>query len=90
MKFSLGAHDGLDVIAPGYPTVTQVNCSTGAPINTGTLTDTAGGSGLTYGAASDTYTYVWKTAKAMAGTCQVFRLQLVDCSDHTALFTFTK
>lgn len=88
MKFSLGGNQGLDVIASGYPTATQLNCSTGAPVNTGTLTDTAGGSGLQYDSGTGTYTYVWKTSKSWAGTCQQFDMRLVDGTDHTALFKF--
>ncbi len=86
MKFGLGGNFGLNVIASGFPTATQVNCSTGAPVNTGTPTDTAGG--LTFDPSSGTYTYVWKTSKAWAGTCQRFDLQLNDGTDHTAIFRF--
>jgi hypothetical protein len=46
--------------------------------------------GLTYDAATDTYTYVWKTQKAWAGRCGTFHLGLKDGSDHQALFHFTK
>ena len=88
IKFSLGADYGLGIIPAGFPTATQVNCATGAPVNTGTLTDTAGGSGLQYDPATNTYTYVWKTQKAWAGTCQVFTLGLNDTSSHTADFEF--
>ena len=88
MKWSLGGNQGLNVIASGYPTATQVNCSTSAPVNTSTLTDTAGGSGLQYDASSGTYTYVWKTAKAYSGTCQQFTLKLTDGTTHTADFEF--
>lgn len=88
MKWSLGGNQGLNIIASGYPTATQVNCSTSAPVNTSTLTDTAGGSGLQYDAGSGTYTYVWKTAKAYSGTCQQFTLTLTDGTTHTADFQF--
>jgi YVTN family beta-propeller protein len=89
MKFSLGGNFGLNIIASGSPTVTQVDCSSGAPVNTGTLTDTAGGSGLTFDPSTSTYTYVWKTSKTLAaGTCQRFDLQLNDGTDHTAIFQF--
>lgn len=88
MQFSLGGNYGLNIIAPGYPTVTQISCATGAPVNTGTLTDTAGGSGLQYDSVTGTYTYVWKTSKSLAGTCQQFDLRLNDGTDHTADFQF--
>jgi hypothetical protein len=38
----------------------------------GTLTDSAGGSGLQFDSTTGTYTYVWKTSKSWAGTCQQF------------------
>jgi hypothetical protein len=88
MQFSLGGNYGLNIIAVGYPTVTQISCTTGAPVNTGTLTDTAGGSGLQFDSATGTYTYVWKTSKSWAGTCQQFDLRLNDGTDHTADFQF--
>jgi hypothetical protein len=88
MKFSLGGDFGLNIIASGFPTATQIDCSSGAPVNTGTLTDTAGGSGLTFDSSTSTYTYVWKTSKSWAGTCQRFDLQLNDGTDHTAIFQF--
>ena len=51
---------------------------------------TAGASGLKYDAATDQYTYVWKTDKAWAGKCATFSLQLSDGTTHTALFSFKK
>lgn len=90
MQFSLTGNQGTDIFNAGYPAVRQVNCSTGGPINSSTLTDadTSGGSGLQYDASTDTYTYVWKTDKAWAGTCQEFILGLNDGSTHTATFQF--
>ncbi len=49
---------------------------------------TAGNSGLSYDSTSNTYTFVWKTDKSMAGTCQQFTLLLIDGSDHLAYFQF--
>lgn len=90
MQFSLTGNQGTDIFTAGYPAVQQVNCSNGAPVNSSTLTDvdTSGGSGLQYDASTDTYTYVWKTDKAWAGTCQKFILGLNDGSTHTATFQF--
>ena len=88
MQFSLGGNQGLNIIAPGYPTATQISCSTGTTVNSGTLTDTAGNSGLQYNSSTGTYTYVWKTSKSWAGTCQQFDLRLSDGTDHTADFQF--
>jgi YVTN family beta-propeller protein len=90
MQFTLNGNQGLDIFSTGSPTVQQVDCATGVPVNTGTLTDTdtSGNTGLQYNAASDTYTYVWKTSKSWAGTCQKFSLGLNDGSTHTATFQF--
>ncbi len=35
MQFSLGGNYGLNIIAPGYPTATQISCATGAPVVAG-------------------------------------------------------
>lgn len=88
MQFSLGGNFGLNIIAPGFPAATQIDCATGVPVNSATLTDTAGGSGLQFDSSTGTYTYVWKTSKAWAGTCQQFDLRLNDGTDHTASFQF--
>lgn len=86
LSWSLGGDYGLNILAPGYPTVQQVSCTSSAPVNTATETDTAGGSGLQF--SNGTYTYVWKTSKAWAGTCQQIDVKLTDGTDHLALFTF--
>lgn len=52
------------------------------------VTVTAGASSLSYDATTNTYTYVWKTQKAWAGTCGTLHVTLTDGSDHTALFQF--
>jgi hypothetical protein len=88
IQFSLGGNFGLGIIAAGYPTVQQVSCTSGAPVNTGTETDTAGASGLQYDATTGTYTYVWKTSKSARGTCQVFTLGLTDGTTYTANFQY--
>ena len=88
LKFSLNGNQGLDIFNTGSPAAQQVDCATGVPVNTATLTDTSGNSGLQYDATSDTYTYVWKTSKAWAGTCQQFSLGLNDGSTHTVTFQF--
>jgi hypothetical protein len=87
VKFSLGGDMGLDILADGYPKVVSTACDTGIPSDA-IETYTAGSSGLTYDAASDTYTYVWKTSKAWAGTCRQLLVRLDDGSVHTAMFRF--
>jgi hypothetical protein len=52
------------------------------------VASTAGNSGLRYDAESDTYTLVWKTNKAWAGTCRTLTVALNDGTVHTALFMF--
>lgn len=90
IQFSLNGDQGTDIFNSGYPAVRQVSCSTGDPVNSSTRTDagTSGNSGLQYDASTKTYTYVWKTDKAWAGTCQQFILGLNDGSTHTATFQF--
>ncbi|MCZ0983113.1 PxKF domain-containing protein [Streptomyces diastatochromogenes] len=86
MKFSLGGDKGLGVLANGSPWSQRTDCGTGAvdTIETGA----ASVSGLTYDAASGTYTYVWNTDRSWAGTCRTFHLTLTDGTDHTAAFKF--
>ncbi|WP_225634439.1 PxKF domain-containing protein [Streptomyces solaniscabiei] len=86
VKFSLDGDKGLDVLADGSPSSQQTACDGTAaePVETGTVST----SGLTYDAASDTYTYVWKTDRAWAGTCRTLHLKLSDGSDHVAHFEF--
>ncbi|MDY0811845.1 PxKF domain-containing protein [Kitasatospora purpeofusca] len=88
MKFSLGGDRGLDILTGGRPSVQQTDCTTGAPIGTPAPAASAGGSSLQYDPATATYTYVWKTDKAWAGTCRTFTLGLDDGTTHTALFHF--
>jgi N-acetylneuraminic acid mutarotase len=91
VKFSLAGYQGLDIIAPGYPGSQQYTCNTGDPIDVIETTTTAGSSGLSYDAATDTYTYtyLWKTNKAWTRQCRELRLGLVDGSIHTAHFKFS-
>ena len=44
-------------------------------------TATAGASGLQYDAASNQYTYVWKTEKAWAGRCRQLEAGPVPAAD---------
>lgn len=49
-------------------------------------TVSTGGSSLSYDAAADWYTYVWKTQNAWKGTCRILALRLTDGRDHFAKF----
>lgn len=85
VKFSLLGDRGLGVLASGSPSSRRVDCDSSAPTDP-IETTTTSQSGLQYDAASDTYTYVWKTDKAWAGTCRQLTVALADGSAHTALF----
>ncbi len=87
LKFSLGGDQGLDIFASGYPKSQPVACAAGASTGLLDATVTAGKSGLRYDAATDTYTYVWKTDKKWTG-CRELVVQLSDGSEHTARFQF--
>jgi hypothetical protein len=39
-------------------------------------------------AATNTYTYVWKTDKSWAGTCRQLTVRVNDGTDHLANFKF--
>jgi hypothetical protein len=89
VKFTLGADYGLAIFRTGYPKFTSSACGAGtqAPVEL-TVADTR--SGLTYDAATGTYTYVWKTDKALAGQCGTLDLGLADGSSASALFQFSR
>jgi hypothetical protein len=87
VKFSLGGDQGLDVIesARFVPLGTD-STPDGDPLPV----TTAGASGLTYDAATDTYTYVWKTNKAWALKTGRFELTLSDGTTHAFDVNFRK
>lgn len=86
VKFSVCGNQGLAVLAAGYPKSQQVACDSSAPVDGIEETTTAGNSTLSYDAASDQYTYVWKTEKSWAGSCRQLVLQLADGSYRRAIF----
>lgn len=88
LKFSLGGNFGLHIFASGYPAAQPVNCSSHS--STGPLTPITapGNSSLQYDATTQSYTYVWKTDKAWAGTCRQLIVKLMDGTTHTAFFQF--
>ena len=93
VKFSLGGDQGLEIFAPGYPKSVDVNCDALAEADVDGIetTATAGSSGLSYDAAANQYTYVWKTLKnEWANTCRVLVLRFNDParSTHSANFKF--
>lgn len=91
VKFSLGGDYGLSIFASGYPASQKVNCgSSGSGGSTSPIEETVtpGNSTLQYNAATQTYTYIWKTDKAWAGSCRQLIVRLIDGTNHIALFQF--
>lgn len=70
------------------PPSSVIACNSSGESNDIDETQTAGGSGLSYNAASDTDTYVWKTEKSWKGTCRQLVIQLADGTFHRANFQF--
>lgn len=88
VKFSLGKNQGLNIFASGYPISQKIACDSGAPWDDIEQTVNAGGSSLNYDAATNTYSYTWKTEKTWAGTCRQLIIKLSDGSEHKANFRF--
>ncbi|MCL4868282.1 MAG: ExeM/NucH family extracellular endonuclease [Anaerolineae bacterium] len=88
IKFSLNGYKGMAIFAPGSPTSQLMSCAAGTLENDIQVIETPGNSGLQYDAATDTYTYVWKTHKAWKGTCRQLVVQLNDGTIHRANFRF--
>ena len=89
VRFSLSGNQGLAIFAAGYPAAAKIACI-GAPEDAIEETVTVGSSGLSYDAASNTYTYVWKTNSAWAGTCRQLNIRLKDGTEHKANFKFVR
>jgi hypothetical protein len=88
VKFSLGGNQGLNIFAAGSPSSVQISCSTSAPIDPVEETEMAGGSSLSYDAASDRYKYTWKTDSSWKNTCRQLTVTLRDGTVHVAKFKF--
>jgi len=74
--------------APNNPGSALISCDTTAPTIDITDTVAAGNSSLSYDAANDQYTYIWKTDSSWVGTCRQLVIQLNDGSIHRANFKF--
>jgi len=90
VNFSLGGFRGTSIFAPGYPLSRSITCPGGTVDNEIAPTETAGQSGLSYNAATDAYTYVWKTEKGWANSCRELIVRLTDASVWTATFRFKR
>jgi hypothetical protein len=88
VKFSLGGNQGLAIFAAGYPASSPIQCSDNDPSDVIEETVNAGGSSLSYNAATGQYSYIWKTNKAWKGTCRMLVVKLTDGSQHLAKFRF--
>jgi len=90
VKFSLGGDRGWTIFASGYPAAQKVSCGSGGGGSSDPIeeTVTAGNSTLHYDPSTQTYSYIWKTDKAWAGTCRQLIVRLIDGTDHVALFQF--
>lgn len=89
IKFSLGGDRGLGILS-ALPVVTPIACDSTALVDGIEATSSAGPSGLSYDAKTDTYTYVWKTRKEWVGTCRQLVVMLDDGTSHRANFKFDK
>jgi probable HAF family extracellular repeat protein len=87
-KFGLSGNQGLDIFAEGYPRSQRIGCDSTATVDNIEQTVGAGESGLTYDAAADQYSYVWKTSKAWGDTCRQLVVKLDDGTVHQANFRF--
>ena len=88
VRFSLGGFRGLDIFAADFPKSAPTTCGSAsleAPVDE---TVSAGNSALSYDAKTDTYTYVWKTERAWAGSCRQLAIRLTDDSTQYANFKF--
>ena len=89
VKFSLGGDRGLAILAEGYPASSPIACDASEPGSEVTETVNAGSSSLSYDAASDQYSYVWKTSKAWRGTCRMLIVRFNNNgTEHLAKFRF--
>ena len=66
----------------------QVDCASGQPIGALEVASAAGGSGIQYDSANDTYQFNWKTDRQYAQTCRQLVVTLNDGTHHVAYFEF--
>lgn len=92
VKFSLKGNHGLNIFSAGYPTsITATFSPTGLIFDAveEVITNTTGGSTLSYDAGADQYVYVWKTDKLWTGY-RILNIKFADGTTYTANFKFTK
>jgi hypothetical protein len=87
VKFSLNGDQGLEIVESARFVIEGTDTTPEGELIPAT---TAAGSGLTYNAADDIYTYVWKTSKSFSLKTGHFELTLSDGTVHTFDVTFKK
>jgi hypothetical protein len=90
INFSLGGDFGLAIFTAGSPSSAVVACEGGSPQEAVEATLTAGSSSLSYDAATQVYTYVWKTDRNWGNSCRRLTLELTDGTNHSVDFRFTR
>ena len=91
LRFSLGGPEGLDILAPGYPQVAEVECGEGeTPAGGEPARSPWWRKGLRYKPRRDRYVFWWRTERHWAGECRQFVMKLSDGSVHRAEFHFVK
>ena len=88
VTFSLHGFQGTKVLAAGFPQSRAIPCGVAAPRTTLEPTASFAHLGLVYLRKTDTYTYIWKTDAAWAGTCRQLVVTLADGTTHVANFMF--
>jgi hypothetical protein len=89
VRFSLGGYEGLDVLAPGYPQVAEVDCGEGEQPTSGRPARSAGWQkGLRF--RNRNYLFMWRTDRAWTRDCRQFLIKLMDGSVHRAEFRFVR
>jgi hypothetical protein len=89
VRFSLGGYRGLDVLAPGYPQVAEVECGEGEqPISGRPARSTGWQKGLRFKHRS--YVFMWRTERDWTRGCRQFLIKLKDGSVHRAEFRFVR
>ena len=86
VKFTLGADEGDEPFAAGYPKSQEVECGSGADVAGSASISSPGASGLTHDGAS--YQVNWKTEKSWAGTCRQLVLRFGDQAGTTVRADF--
>ena len=88
VRFSVeGALDSR-VLKQGSPTSVEIGCSAAASRSISETADEELSSQLLSRGTS--YTYVWKTSPSWAGRCRKLIVTLVDGTQHSAIFRFSK